>query len=525
MVAAARRDRDAVNRQNDHLKSQLQDTEVLLASHQEQLAQLKDVMQQLTVEKEEAELSRPQTPALMSMKSRDSLTVDFDSLSSTLTMEDLPPLPATSLPNIVLPVLRYDIPAYSDFIEILTAAKTARLTPPQRSSGGSFSSIQVMGMSVPSPPQSAGLSASFFGKRKPAVNSGSASVGHSPSNSAGDAQLIWQSLRETKFYKRVLVEDIEPTLRLENSPGLSWLARRSVQTAITEGSLVIDPIPTPSAAKGGSNTVGVMFPCSMCGESRSGDEHARTHRMRINENQGAQRYPLCGYCVNRLRCVCDFMVFLRAIREGIWKCDTQEEMQHAWEESVKLRERMFWARIGGGMVPAAYGRAERASRRSSAAHYRPDTPSRMLGKASSMRNSLEISRRRNTGESFSTNTDQKPTHPSPLVIESSSENLEVFDDASSLSGSDVSDAKAFRPASTAEAPSLPKAKDELKVDDTVETDSISSKTTAAPSIDSEAISPTTTLQGPMTIPIPTPTALATTGERPRTPTQTIPGGW
>jgi len=31
-------------------------------------------------------------------------------------------------------------------------------------------------------------------------------------------------------------------------------------------------------------------------------------------------------------------------------------MKAAWEESVRLREKMFWARVGGGVVPA-YGRA------------------------------------------------------------------------------------------------------------------------------------------------------------------------
>lgn len=40
------------------------------------------------------------------------------------------------------------------------------------------------------------------------------------------------------------------------------------------------------------------------------------------------------------------------IRDGYWRtCDGEGE-KLAWEESVRLRERMFWARIGGGVVPA-----------------------------------------------------------------------------------------------------------------------------------------------------------------------------
>lgn len=34
------------------------------------------------------------------------------------------------------------------------------------------------------------------------------------------------------------------------------------------------------------------------------------------------------------------------------KCEAGDEVRGAWEECTRLRERMFWARIGGGVVPA-----------------------------------------------------------------------------------------------------------------------------------------------------------------------------
>jgi hypothetical protein len=40
------------------------------------------------------------------------------------------------------------------------------------------------------------------------------------------------------------------------------------------------------------------------------------------------------------------------VRDGLWKADCEEDQRAAWEESVRLRERMFWARLGGGVVPA-----------------------------------------------------------------------------------------------------------------------------------------------------------------------------
>jgi len=46
------------------------------------------------------------------------------------------------------------------------------------------------------------------------------------------------------------------------------------------------------------------------------------------------------------------MGFLRMVRDGLWRAKTDEEVKTAWEESVRLREKMFWARMGGGVVPA-----------------------------------------------------------------------------------------------------------------------------------------------------------------------------
>lgn len=44
------------------------------------------------------------------------------------------------------------------------------------------------------------------------------------------------------FLKRINEEDAEPCLRLDFAPGLNWLSRRQMQTAILEGNLMIEPI-------------------------------------------------------------------------------------------------------------------------------------------------------------------------------------------------------------------------------------------------------------------------------------------
>ena len=44
---------------------------------------------------------------------------------------------------------------------------------------------------------------------------------------------------------------------------------------------------------------------------------------------------------------------MRIVKDGHWRVgDGEEEERSGWEESVRLREQMFWARIGGGVVPA-----------------------------------------------------------------------------------------------------------------------------------------------------------------------------
>lgn len=40
------------------------------------------------------------------------------------------------------------------------------------------------------------------------------------------------------------------------------------------------------------------------------------------------------------------------VKDGHWRAVGEEGEKGAWEESVRLRERMFWTRIGGGVVPA-----------------------------------------------------------------------------------------------------------------------------------------------------------------------------
>ncbi|KAF3930249.1 hypothetical protein ABW20_dc0105761 [Dactylellina cionopaga] len=372
MVIAARREREAVMRRNDQLEQQLSDTEVLLHTHQEQLSELKMALQQMTVERDELEaMSSPTTPALNSQASRESLNRIFEALHIPTEPEakEVSPSHPTHFSNILQPVLRSDISSFHDFCNVLHMSK--HYAPPlpvtaKSPSAAPSSGFSLMGFGSPAKMSPLPSSSSFFG------HSNKKSVSSTYSSTSAASAPVYSTLppapplRDTTFFKRALLEDIEPTLRLDTAPGISWIARRTVLTAVVDGTLVIEIMPPISKLP--------IFSCSMCGENRNDPEHARTHRFRTNETETAQKYPLCGYCVNRLRSVCAFLAFLRTAKEGYIKCETEEDEKHAWEESVKLREQMFWSRVGGGVIPSFHSIREDIIKATSPKSPKPPVP-------------------------------------------------------------------------------------------------------------------------------------------------------
>lgn len=364
----AQKEHDVLQRKNDLLKSQLANTEDLLKSQQEQLAELKLVMEQMTLERDDHSGTTPSSPGFSKFDSRDDDTTVSDSGSQGLgLMEPSSPTHPTSLTHLLQPVLRTDLAAYDDFVALIQTSKRA---PSRLSSGSSYTGTLLSLTSTgPSNASAVSLAAALTTSSvlSPQISNTAASV---HSNASISAPL--PPLKETKFYKRALVEDVEPTLRLDMAPGLSWLARRSVLTAITEGTLVVEPVPTNSPFAAISKPQ--FYPCSLCGENRRDAPHLRMHRFRTSEADSAQRYPLCKYCLSRVRSTCDFLGFLRIVKDGHWRVDDVDAERATWEESVRLREQMFWCRIGGGVVPASHAHAHSASVDEKCAPVRHETP-------------------------------------------------------------------------------------------------------------------------------------------------------
>ncbi|KAK2743413.1 rab guanine nucleotide exchange factor S2 [Myotisia sp. PD_48] len=347
MVAAAQKEREAVERRNEQLRAQITDTEQLLNSQQEQLAELKAVMQQMNSQRDDSELFTNPSTSPSSPSADQSPPNNINRLLEAMNLSpispgsvEISPAPPTSFAQLIKSVCRTDILAYDDFHNLLHVSRTSK--PPSRVGSGSYGGLNVMAL------------ANFTGQSQSQQRQ-QQSNGHTPSNSHGGTQSSplnglsppprdYIQLKETRFYKRVLTEDIEPTLRLDTAPGISWLTRRSVLSSICDGGLVIEPVPTI--------TIKYSLPCSLCGERRNGDENARTHRFRTSDNESAQRHPLCVLCLEKMRACCDFVGYLRLIVDGHVRTGDEEEEKEAWEETIRLRERIFWSRMGGGVIPA-----------------------------------------------------------------------------------------------------------------------------------------------------------------------------
>lgn len=100
------------------------------------------------------------------------------------------------------------------------------------------------------------------------------------------------------FIKRSQEEDVEPCLRLDFAPGLNWLSRRQVNTAILDGNLLIEPLfsgsqnidedqirrenahlPPAGCAMCGTLVVNVPLPGANAATASSADQASRTSVM------------------------------------------------------------------------------------------------------------------------------------------------------------------------------------------------------------------------------------------------------
>ena len=339
MVEQAKKETKAVEKRNSQLKSQLNDQEAMLKSQHNQLQDMRLTLERTETNARESS-STPGTPITSTATTGTSFDIPHTP-NDISPSSNIPPDHPLHFSELITPVLRTDVSSYTDFAELLAWAR--RGAPHSRTASGNVASASATNLSTSSIAPAANTSSPNL----PGAFAFSSANSSPNSANFNSAYAFTPPLKESKFYKRALIEDIEPTLRLDLAPGLSFLSRRTVNSALLNGTLSIEPFTPP--AKFYSS----IFACSLCGEARRAEPYIRRHRFRTSESEDASRYPLCEFCLGRVRSAADFVGFLRMVRDGHWRAEGKLEERKAWEESVRLRERMFWARVGGGVVPAA----------------------------------------------------------------------------------------------------------------------------------------------------------------------------
>ena len=160
------------------------------------------------------------------------------------------------------------------------------------------------------------------------------------------------NLRTLKYFKKIWTEELENSIShippIANSTFINrWQKGKNFWSLIVEGKAVIEPIKsvnetykityrgkTPKDAP-----VATREPCTFCGESRDDIlEHARLYSFKLlapdlsstslTENEPVASYPLCTFCLIKLRNICEFFAKLRSIHSNIFKL----KQNHLFEE-------------------------------------------------------------------------------------------------------------------------------------------------------------------------------------------------
>ncbi|CUS24326.1 LAQU0S15e01992g1_1 [Lachancea quebecensis] len=290
MVADARRETYSFQVRNSKLVEQLQEKETLLETLEIQLKNLKKVLYNLEEETNDRLKSNQASVAAedsIASSSESALEKTMNALNGTGSS----PNPALFSP--LLKSLRYDLVLYSEFLKFIAAL-----------------------------PQCAS---------------------------------IRDSTSYSKLLRRLIHDEIQPALRLDNASGIGWYLRRNLMSLMIDGSIVVEPVSginetyrvghmstqaeVVSQLRGSdqqsrphlynypadSPPVAIESPCSFCSESRNDIlEHGRLYVLKTlqkTENgatETSSQFPLCHYCLLKVRQTCEIFAFLRSLKSGAW---------------------------------------------------------------------------------------------------------------------------------------------------------------------------------------------------------------
>ena len=150
MVAAARKETEASDKRGEQLKQQLGDAEVLQHSLQEQLQDLKGVMERMSSHGDDNEsnmlatTTAPSTPGITPADKMTKLLEATNLTPNTPGSEEFSPDHPLHFSHLIHPILRSDLVAFDEFQAMLRTVP--RSAPSSRVSSGNYSSLNVLGL-------------------------------------------------------------------------------------------------------------------------------------------------------------------------------------------------------------------------------------------------------------------------------------------------------------------------------------------------------------------------------------------
>lgn len=283
MVADARKEQNAVEILNSKLKEQLKEKDLLLDTLSMQLKNLKNVLYKF-----ENDFNSSKNVSLSDSATSSTTSIDRSTTNQTSVNDNSLSFQGV-LFSPLLHSLRYDVPLYTEYLKFLAVL-----------------------------PQ---------------------------------CENLQQTTSESKLLRRLINYEISPVLRLDNASGVGWLVKRNLMNLMMEGLVSIEPISginetyrtgysSPSIPDSpevenkdshlfsrpvNSPPVAMVEPCAFCGENRNDIlEHGRLYifktyqKLENGKNELTNQFPVCHYCLLKLRQVCEIFAFLRSLRSGAW---------------------------------------------------------------------------------------------------------------------------------------------------------------------------------------------------------------
>jgi len=160
------------------------------------------------------------------------------------------------------------------------------------------------------------------------------------------------ALKNLKFFRTIWSEELENSFpiipSLANSNFINrWQKGKNFWNVIVEGKAVIEPISGVNetfklAYKGDKLNkdvpVAIKDPCSFCGQSKNDIlEHSRLYSLKLLNPESSSAstetqdvivsYPLCNYCLIKLRTICDFFAKIRLISSNVYKLKQNSQFE------------------------------------------------------------------------------------------------------------------------------------------------------------------------------------------------------